>query len=149
MNQLGRLLSAITWLLVLASMVIITGGLLGRPLLFAAVPTGSMVPALMPGDLIVVLPPWALSPPGLGDVVIFRTPQERNWIVHRITGGNSTDGFVTKGDANPIADLRRVYPQEIAGRFLSGTAGPSVCRVSARFARRAARFPARSWPGAP
>ena len=115
MRHLGRLLSTLTWLLVAGSLIIITGGLFDRPLLVAAVPTGSMVPVLRPGDLIVVLPTWLAPPPGLDDIVVFRTAQDRNWIVHRIVDGNAADGWVTKGDANPISDLRPVISRDVAG----------------------------------
>jgi signal peptidase len=115
MKFVGRLLSFVTVLLILASLVIISGGILGRPLLLAAVPTGSMVPALHPGDLIPVLPTWLLSAPDIDGVVVFRTAHDHDWIVHRIVAGNGTDGFVTKGDANPVSDPFRVYRKDIAG----------------------------------
>lgn len=115
MKHFGRLLSVITWLLIIGGLVIISGGLMGRPLLMAAVPTTSMVPALQPGDLIVVFPTWAIAPPGLGDIVVYKTPQDRNWIVHRIVDGNATEGFVTRGDANSVPDPRRVFPRDMAG----------------------------------
>lgn len=115
MKQLGRLLSIVTWLLIAAGVIIISGGLLGRPLLMASVPTTSMVPALNPGDLIVVLPTWTVTHPGLGDIVVFKTPEDRSWIVHRIVDGNAAEGFVTRGDANPVPDPKRVFPRDMAG----------------------------------
>lgn len=115
MKHLGRLLTAFTWLLVAMSVVIIGGGLVGRPLLMAAVPTGSMVPALYPGDLIVVLPTWLVPPPAPGDIVVYRTERDRDWIVHRIVGGSAAEGFVTRGDANPTPDRPRVFPRDLAG----------------------------------
>ncbi|HYG60540.1 MAG TPA: signal peptidase I, partial [Symbiobacteriaceae bacterium] len=115
MRRLGQLFAVMTWLLIGGSLIIITGGLFGRPLLLAAVPTGSMLPVLKPGDLIVVLPTWSMGAPGLDDVVVFKTPQDQNWIVHRIIDGNGTEGFVTMGDANPVSDPQRVFPKDIAG----------------------------------
>lgn len=115
MKQAGLILSAITWLLVAVSVVIIAGGLFGRPLLLAAVPTGSMLPVLHPGDLIVVLPAWAMPAPGPGDIVIYKTPQDRDWVVHRIVGGSAAEGFITRGDANPASDPHRVFPGDVAG----------------------------------
>lgn len=115
MKRVGLLLSAITWLLVAGSVVIITGGMFGRPLLLAAVPTGSMAPALVPGDLIVVMPTWVVQAPGIGDIVVFKTPADQQWVVHRIVDGNAADGFVTKGDANRSADPNRVVQRDMAG----------------------------------
>lgn len=115
MKQLGRFLTVLTWLLIIGGMIVISGGLMGRPLLVAAVPTSSMVPALQPGDLIVVLPTWTLTHPGLGDIVVYKTPTDQNWIVHRIVDGNAIDGFITKGDANPVSDTRPVFVSDMAG----------------------------------
>ncbi len=115
MKRLGFLLSVVIWMLIGGSVVVLAGGLFGRPLLLAAVPTGSMVPTMTPGDLIVVLPTWAMHGAGIGDVVVFKTPQDRNWIVHRIVNGNVAEGFVTKGDANHSPDSTRVFPRDIVG----------------------------------
>jgi len=109
------LLSAALWLLVAASVAILIGGLFGRPVLMAAVPTGSMIPVLQPGDLIVVLPTWAVPTMKDRDIVVFKTPQNQDWIVHRIIDGNAAEGFVTKGDNNPVRDPDRVFPRDIAG----------------------------------
>jgi signal peptidase I len=75
MKRIGSLISALVWLMVASSVIITAGGLLGRPLLLAAVPTGSMMPALAPSDMIVVLPTWLMPGPRPGDIVVFKTPQ--------------------------------------------------------------------------
>jgi signal peptidase I len=112
--MLQRLVNAITWLLVAGSVAIIAGGLTGRPILLASVPTPSMVPVLHPGDLIPVVPPWGIAL-RKGLVIVFRTEQDQTWIVHRIVGGDAEQGFITKGDANPVADPNPVFPQHVVG----------------------------------
>jgi signal peptidase len=112
-RALSWTVSVITWLLVLSSMIVIGGSLLGRPLLLAAVLTGSMVPVLNPGDLILVLP--AMSPPVRGDIIVFRTKAHPSWIVHRVIEGDQWQGFTTKGDANAEPDPDVVMPNEVAG----------------------------------
>lgn len=112
--MLRRLLNGLIWLLVAGSVAIILGGLLGRPVLVAAVPTTSMVPVLRPGDLIPVLPLFGTTPQR-GEIVVYRTPQDATWIVHRIVGGDLEEGFITQGDANPIPDPHRVHVSDIAG----------------------------------
>jgi signal peptidase I len=112
--MLSRLINTITWLLVAGSVAIILGGLLGRPVLMAAVPTTSMVPVLRPGDLVPVMPLWGVEPTR-GQIVIYKTEQDTNWIVHRIVGGDSARGFIAKGDANPVVDPNRVFMKDIAG----------------------------------
>lgn len=115
MRLLGQLLSVITWLLVAGSVIVLAGGLFGRPLLLAAVPTGSMVPAFHPGDLIVVLPTWLMPGVARGDIIVFKLDGSSDHIVHRIIDGDEMEGFVTKGDANPVSDAERVSPPEIVG----------------------------------
>lgn len=112
--MLARLAGGLTWLLVAGSLAIILGGLLGRPVLLAAVPTGSMLPVLAPGDMIPVVPLWGREP-GPGAIIVFRTEHDRHWIVHRIIAGNGRDGFWTQGDANPEPDLHPVFTRHIAG----------------------------------
>lgn len=109
-----RLINVATWFLVSLSVVILLGGLVGRPILLAAVPTGSMVPVLRPGDLIVVLP-YLGAKLQVGDIVVFRTEKDTGWIVHRIVGGDSAQGFTTRGDANPGPDPYPVFPRHVVG----------------------------------
>jgi len=112
--MVGRLISLVTWLLVAGSLAIIMGGLTGRPVLLAAVPTSSMVPALKPGDLILVLPLFGreLSE---GQIVVYKSDRDKTWIVHRIVGGDEVGGFVAKGDANDYTDPHRVLRRHVAG----------------------------------
>lgn len=125
--MIGRLISLLTGLLVAGSLTIIMGGLAGRPILLAAVPTASMVPALYPGDLIVVLPVLGRRL-GPGEIVVFKTEQDESWIVHRIIGGDEVGGFITQGDANGKADPHRVFPRHVAG--IVPTQGGRVAKLS-------------------
>ena len=109
-----RLVNALTWLLVAGSVAIILGGLTGRPVLLAAVPTRSMTPVLAPGDLIPVIPLWGQDL-NRGQIVVFRTEEDRTWIVHRIVGGSAEEGYITQGDANGRPDPNRVFPRHVAG----------------------------------
>lgn len=124
--MLNRLVSAVTWLLVAGSVAIILGGLLGRPVLLAAVPTGSMVPVLRPGDLIVVSPYLGnrLRP---GQIVVFRTEKDTSWIVHRVISGDSAQGYVTQGDSNPLPDPYPVLPRHVVG--IVPTLGDEAIRI--------------------
>lgn len=112
--MLRRFGNAFVWLLVAGSMAIILGGLFGRPVLVAAVPTTSMMPVLRPGDLIPVLPLFGATPTA-GRIVVFKTERDATWIVHRIVAGNAEEGFVTRGDANAQQDQNRVHLSDIAG----------------------------------
>lgn len=109
-----RLVNVLTWFVVAGSVAIILGGLTGRPVLLAAVPTGSMQPVLNPGDLIPLLPTWGTEL-RTGQIIVFRTDKDETWIVHRIVGGSAEEGFITRGDANAEPDPYLVYPRHVAG----------------------------------
>ena len=79
----------------------------------------SMTPALRSGDLVVVEPAASYR---RGDVVVFDVADEgvapTGRVIHRIVGGDATDGFVTRGDHNRYADgLWRPRPADIIGRM--------------------------------
>ncbi|UZN02929.1 signal peptidase I [Cellulomonas sp. S1-8] len=77
--------------------------------------TGSMAPRIVPGDIVVAAPfqPADLVP---GRVVMFADAAEPDrLVVHRVTELTDDGALVTKGDANPTADLRPVLLDEVAG----------------------------------
>jgi hypothetical protein len=83
--------------------------------------TGSMVPFLKPGDVVVaVAPRW--DAPALGKVAIYHARDLQGIAVsrwaHRIIGGNAKDGFTFKGDANPAPDLNHPTLNDIEGVML-------------------------------
>jgi signal peptidase len=88
---------------VVVSLVI--GQVLGQPVLFAFVETGSMAPTMEPGDGFVAIPAQLAGPPEEGDVVTFRAEELHGGglTTHRVVG-ETEGGYVTKGDANPFTD---------------------------------------------
>jgi len=102
--------------LVVVSLVV--GNLLGQPILLSYVETGSMAPTLNPGDGFVAVPPAVAGAVETGDVVTFRAEeiQGGGLTTHRIVG-ETEQGFVTRGDANPFTDQDGgeppVRPEEI------------------------------------
>lgn len=104
-------------LLALTGVAVLTVGLvLGwRPYL---VTSGSMVPAMSPGDVIVVepaAPGRAFDPP---TVITFRDPA-RGLVTHRVTHAEQApDGevrYTTKGDANPSPESGTVGQADLVG----------------------------------
>jgi signal peptidase len=81
--------------------------------------SGSMEPAISPGDAVVVASVPAASI-AVGDVITFRTPGSDVPVTHRVVdvteGPDGQRAFVTKGDANEDADLRPVTAQQVVGR---------------------------------
>lgn len=80
---------------------------------FHPVSSGSMVPTLNVGDLIVVrgVEPQLVSE---GDIIVFHSPRDHDMlIVHRVVGINNQGGklyFETKGDNNSAKDSWSPYP---------------------------------------
>ncbi|UWG46454.1 Signal peptidase I [Halanaeroarchaeum sp. HSR-CO] len=84
---------------------LVVGQVLGTPILFGYVETGSMAPTMEAGDGFVAVPAALAGSPETGDVVTFRAEKlhEGGLTTHRIVG--TTDrGYLTQGDANPFTD---------------------------------------------
>lgn len=125
----GRLVSLVStgWLLVVCSFIawaMAPAAVLGwTP---SVVVTGSMLPLVRPGDVLLVEP--LAEPAGLrrGQVVLVRdatVPTGR--VAHRVVGVGRDGLITTKGDANPSADSTRHAPGDVIGvaRLLVPTAG--------------------------
>jgi signal peptidase I len=104
-----------------AAMVVLAGGLVYsrvEHMKFLSVQTGSMVPVLKKGDMVLVtrVPLGRLA---LGDVITFANPDKpRQTITHRIVAlpSSATNGrIITKGDANPVADTP-ILPGMVVGK---------------------------------
>jgi signal peptidase len=97
--------AAATLALVVVVLLLVAGQLLGQPLLLGYVTSGSMEPTLSAGDGFVAVPSFLAGDPAPGDVVVFEaeTVQGGGLTTHRVVG-ETEQGYVTKGDANPITD---------------------------------------------
>lgn len=84
--------------------------------------TGSMVPSIQVGSLVVATRSLAADL-AVGDVIVFKRPGGRGeMVVHRIVKVESSSGgqvFVTKGDANAAADDWRVPATGIGWRYVT------------------------------
>lgn len=80
--------------------------------------TDSMAPTIKSGD-IVILANTPRAQPKVGDVVAYTgrrfSGQAVGTFTHRIIGGNLTEGFIVKGDANPSPDVQRPKLNDISG----------------------------------
>jgi len=82
------------------------------------VPSGSMVPIINPGD-VVLIAPVQTDAIKVGEIIEYRNVKENINIVHRviaITGDAPNIFFITKGDANNAPDPDPVSTQAILGR---------------------------------
>ena len=83
--------------------------------------TGSMIPAIYPGDIVVAAAPqW--NTPEIGKVAIYHARDLEGRAVtswaHRIIGGDATNGFTMKGDANATPDIGNPKIPDIEGVVL-------------------------------
>ncbi|HUV52658.1 MAG TPA: signal peptidase I [Dehalococcoidia bacterium] len=79
---------------------------------------GSMSPALNLGDMVIAS---KVSPDVIreGDIIEFR--QGEMMVIHRVIEIQETEGskfFITKGDANSVADMDPVSPEQVKGRVM-------------------------------
>ena len=80
------------------------------------VTTGSMQPAINPGDIVLSAPPEAGVRLDAGTVITFEDPvRPGELITHRIDTVNPDGSYTTRGDANSSADSYEVTTEELTG----------------------------------
>ena len=103
-----------TILAVVSVSLALVGGRMGYRAVFMT--TGSMRPAIAPGDLVIVRP---VDPASIrvGDVITFQAPiGSHELVTHRVVAVTSSAqgiAFRTKGDANRVADIWIVHYQDL------------------------------------
>lgn len=111
------------WLLVVCSLVVWSLAPLAWGWTPSVVTTGSMMPTVKPGDVIVVDPSTA---PRRGSVILVKDPDvPAGQVAHRVVAVNADGTFTTKGDANPTQDSMRRNASDVVGvaRLLVPNAG--------------------------
>ena len=128
----GTLRASWAWIAVLAaarmylSLTLTFAAVATVPVLFGwqatVVQSGSMLPHIRPGDVVVTMPLSNNTPVPIGRVVSFRTSSQANadgvaaTRLHRIVDVNIDGTFVTQGDANHIADSDPLTRPQIIGQ---------------------------------
>lgn len=104
-NRNSVLGPGLTILLVFLILAMLIGQQFGQPIVLGFVATGSMSPALEAGDGFIAIPPAIAGDVGPGDVITFEAEEIEGGglTTHRIAGETS-QGYVTVGDANPFTD---------------------------------------------
>jgi signal peptidase I len=98
--------SVMIWLLLMALLPMAWGW---RP---AVVSSGSMAPAIRPGDVLLSSPydGGELAP---GAVITYLDPVRGDVVAHRVLSVTEDGRYITRGDANPGADSTPVDPERI------------------------------------
>lgn len=111
-GQAGRVLALLVLIAVIAPFVVFAvPQVVGADEGFVVL-SGSMEPALTPGDVVIV---DASAPIRIGDVITYRTSAEAVPRTHRVIS-ISDGGYETKGDANENADPVVIPFESVLGR---------------------------------
>ena len=100
--------------------LLLVGQLLGQPILLGYVATGSMEPTMNAGDGFVAIPSIATGDVEEGDIVVFeaRELHDGELTTHRVVG-ETDEGYVTRGDANPFTDQDGGEPHVTDGQIVA------------------------------
>ncbi|MFF8917032.1 signal peptidase I [Streptomyces sp. NPDC015032] len=80
------------------------------------VQSGSMRPALMPGDVVLYQPPPHDRTPTVGQIVLAQDPtRPSHLLTHRVYQVLPNNDLITKGDANSVPDSTPVRPRALKG----------------------------------
>jgi signal peptidase len=91
--------------------------------------SGSMRPALEPGDVVVSAPVGA-GEVRVGDIVIVDNPaRPGHTLAHRVDSLRPDGTVITRGDANTSADSTRVAPEQVLGRARLRVPGVGMASV--------------------
>jgi signal peptidase I len=108
-----------TIILAVALLSLVFGQLLGQPVLLGYVTTGSMEPTIDAGDGFIAVPSVVTGEPKPGDVVTFEASElhDGGLTTHRIVG-ETEEGYITQGDANPFTDQDGGEPPVTDGQIV-------------------------------
>lgn len=111
--------SVIIGLLIIVTIVL---PVMNGSLHFLTVLSGSMTPAISPGDIVVsqYVDPETIK---VDDIITFQHPDQKDTesVTHRVINISNQDGqsaFYTKGDANENPDLNQVDAENVIGKVV-------------------------------
>lgn len=109
------------WILTALACLVIVWFMAGVfPIKPTVVPSGSMIPVVYPGDIVIVAKTSGRNV-NLGDFIEYHNPQENIDIVHRVIEVQMEGAqrfFITKGDNNNAPDIDPVPEQNVIGKVV-------------------------------
>ena len=94
----------------------------------------SMNPTLNGQDLLEIKP-YGEKDPKPGDIILFRSPQNDNFVVHRIIR-TSSRGILTRGDNNSLTDPWLLQPGDAYGKVIAAHRGEASRKITSGFMGR-------------
>ena len=108
-----RRLGSVAPVLVAYLLIVSTGLLLRSHVVPVVVSGGSMRPALVPGDVVLVA---QRRTPVAGDIALIHSGQ--SLVLHRVTRVLRDGSLMTRGDANPVGDFTPTQRENVRGRVV-------------------------------
>jgi len=105
-----------------------------KPTLAVTIRTWSMTPLMTRGDMVFIWPTGEKTVFSEGNIIVFRSEKDgiRDWTMHRIVGGDSEQGFITRGDANEWTDQEGLGYPPVRPEWIAGvvpTVGPLPLKI--------------------
>lgn len=116
-----RKIKSIATIILFTNLIVLVGLMVSGILQAKVVLTGSMLPIIKPGDVVVTASPNFVSP-AIGKVVVYTGKRFDGTPVanfsHRIIGGDNKSGWIVKGDNNKSEDIQKPTNKDISGVVL-------------------------------
>jgi len=117
-RKVGRGIINTAMFVLTITLVALIAAQLSGVVLLRNVATGSMEPKIKPGDIEVTVKP-SLVQAHKGQVVVYQLKSPTGKLLgavgHRIIGGSGRQGWILKGDSNPIPDPQRPKTSQLLG----------------------------------
>ena len=112
--------TGLTAAFVVVVLALLVGQAVGQPVLLGYVTSDSMEPTISEGDGFVTVPAFVTGEPEEGDVVVFDAKElhDGGLTTHRVVG-ETDEGYITKGDANPFRDQDADEPPVREGQIVA------------------------------
>ena len=105
-----------------------------KPTLAVTIRTWSMTPLMTRGDVVFILPTSKHTQFSWGQVIVFQDVDRgmKDWVMHRIVGGDNESSFITQGDANERTDQEGSGFSPIKPEWICGVVpalGPLLLKI--------------------
>ncbi len=127
MKVVSKVLNILLVIVILCTLLAAVGSAITKePVLLTVIRSNSMFPVWERGDMVIIENLTEKDTVNIGDIVFFTTEKgslsTKGWIAHRVIGGDTDKGFITKGDANKQTDQDSAGTGPIKREWIAGRA---------------------------